>query len=327
MMKFLVCFTFICAQLSQVFCSSSECKKHSAWQDSFVASDLFDVELISEVASFLNLPRKQFSFRSRGCCLLRSYQFDFIGFRERSYHWVAPYPYEDCNVTLRPFYIATTPVTIRLWEMVRKGASGHALPAVRGKPDQPVTGVGALTMQEWIDTLNRSEMGSVSGHFRLPTAYEWQFVARGGRLDAPFAWGHDREDGGRYAWTKTSSSMLRIPPEVARLEPNDYGVFDMTGLIWELVDLKAPMGAFEVCACGGSFLEPLGGEASTGYPSVVDSKWNGSDTGTLQTGFVTQFFGDQNSGRPDPSGDDFGFRLVWDPKPRFNVVERAVCED
>jgi sulfatase modifying factor 1 len=75
---------------------------------------------------------------------------------------------------------------------------------------------------------------------RLPTEAEWEFAARGGLEGARFTWGDDPEDAalpranywhGEFPWRARRGYGSTAP--VASFPPNDYGLFDAAGNVWE----------------------------------------------------------------------------------------------
>ncbi len=66
--------------------------------------------------------------------------------------------------------------------------------------------------------------------YRLPTEAEWEYACRAG-AETAFAWGRNENVLGSYAWIKTNSSGKNHP--VGSLKPNDLGLFDMHGNLWE----------------------------------------------------------------------------------------------
>jgi formylglycine-generating enzyme required for sulfatase activity len=74
----------------------------------------------------------------------------------------------------------------------------------------------------------------------LPSEAEWEFAARGGLEQKPFAWGDTLMPGGRpmanywegeFPWAK-SAGFTRTSP-VGAFPPNGYGLYDMIGNVWE----------------------------------------------------------------------------------------------
>ena len=66
--------------------------------------------------------------------------------------------------------------------------------------------------------------------FRLPTAAEWQLACRAGTR-TNWSFGDADELVDRYAWTMSNSGIRTHP--VRSLRPNDLGLFDCHGNVWE----------------------------------------------------------------------------------------------
>jgi sulfatase modifying factor 1 len=76
----------------------------------------------------------------------------------------------------------------------------------------------------------------------LPTEAEWEFAARGGVEGAVFAWGDHHFPGGRpmantwqgeFPWQNLKLDGFEGTSPVGSFPPNGYGLFDMTGNVWE----------------------------------------------------------------------------------------------
>ena len=76
----------------------------------------------------------------------------------------------------------------------------------------------------------------------LPTEAEWEFAARGGLEGAAFAWGDEQFPDGRpqantwqgeFPWQNLKLDGFEGTSPVGSFAPNGYGLFDMTGNVWE----------------------------------------------------------------------------------------------
>jgi len=67
---------------------------------------------------------------------------------------------------------------------------------------------------------------------RLPTAAQWEYAARAGS-DTAFACGHHEACLGPAAWYQLNADLHTHP--VKQKAPNKWGLYDMTGNVWEWV--------------------------------------------------------------------------------------------
>jgi formylglycine-generating enzyme required for sulfatase activity len=67
---------------------------------------------------------------------------------------------------------------------------------------------------------------------RLPTEDEWEYAAAGGLTRPEFPWGDAMPDSTRANY---GGSRLKRPTDVARYQPNGFGLHDMAGNVWELL--------------------------------------------------------------------------------------------
>jgi formylglycine-generating enzyme required for sulfatase activity len=128
--------------------------------------------------------------------------------------------------------------------------------------------------------------------FRLPTAAEWEFACRSGAKSVwSFGNGVDLLD--RYGWTMSNSGIRSHP--VRTLRPNELGLFDSHGNVWEWcqdrVDFRGiemPLEAGESEVVRDDAFRPLRGGTFLNDPVNVGSAaaiWNPPGNHTGADGF------------------------------------------
>ena len=126
-------------------------------------------------------------------------------------------------VTLSDYYICTTEVTQELWSAVM-GANPSQYPY---SSQNPVECVSWFNCQTFITTLNQ-----LTGlNFRFPTEAEWEFAARGGNRSMGYQYSGSNNVM-EVAWCPGNGSRQK-PYPVARLAPNELGLYDMSGNVAE----------------------------------------------------------------------------------------------
>ncbi len=85
-------------------------------------------------------------------------------------------------------------------------------------------------------------MDSTSDGYRLPYYNEWMMFARGGDKKNKAPWGDSAnyKDALKYARFGTGGENREATEPVGQLQPNGYGLYDIFGLVWELVLLEGP---------------------------------------------------------------------------------------
>ena len=126
------------------------------------------------------------------------------------------------QVTLSDYYIGETEVTQELWVAVM----GNNPSRFTGNSRNPVEEVSWYDCIEFIQELNRL----TGKRFRLPTEAEWEFAARGGSNSKGYKYsGSNNIDD--VAWYDGNSGGMTH--EVATCAPNELGIYDMSGDVWE----------------------------------------------------------------------------------------------
>lgn len=125
------------------------------------------------------------------------------------------------QVTVSSFSIGKYEVTQEEWQAVM-GNNPSSSKGVK----RPVEKVSWKGCQEFIRKLN-----TMTGkHFRLPTEAEWEYAARGGNKSIGYKYaGSDNLD--RVAWYVSNSGSTTH--DIGQKSPNELGLYDMTGNVWE----------------------------------------------------------------------------------------------
>lgn len=135
------------------------------------------------------------------------------------------------EATLQDFKIAETEVTTELWNAVMGYVPvGNHL----SNPRRPVANVSWFDAQEFLLRL-RELTGKP---FRLPTEDEWEYAARGGHRSVGYVFSGSNFSADVAVCTtrnKDGEAVRPQPADVASKLPNELGLYDMSGGVWEWV--------------------------------------------------------------------------------------------
>jgi formylglycine-generating enzyme required for sulfatase activity len=147
------------------------------------------------------------------------------------------------NNEINDFYIGKYPVTQRQWVEVMDDNPSY----FKGCDDCPVESVSWNDAQEFIKKLNEITKKT----YRLPSEKEWEYAAKGGEMSLgyDFSGSNNIND---VAWHWDNAGRKTRP--VGQKRPNELGLYDMNGNVWEWCDdLYDEGGSFRVYR-GGSWL-------------------------------------------------------------------------
>lgn len=125
----------------------------------------------------------------------------------------------------QPFYLGQYAVTQAQWEAVMGYNPSH----FQGDPKRPVESISWDEAQGFLEKLTAQE-GQM--RYRLPTEAEWEYAARAGTTTV-YSFGDDPAPLRAYAWYRDNAQGTTHA--VGQRQPNDWGLYDMFGNVWEWV--------------------------------------------------------------------------------------------
>lgn len=169
------------------------------------------------------------------------------------------------KVTISTFLMGKYEITQAQWRAVMNDEA-----IVKSKNGNcPVVNVSWDEIQTFISLLNKK----TGRKFRLPTEAEWEYAARGGKLNTGSKYSGSQELDS-VAWHRENSGG-RIHP-VGKLKPNELGIYDMIGNAWEYCsDWYAD---YE----GDNLVNPHGPD-SGGFHVIRGGGWNTASHGCRST--------------------------------------------
>ena len=173
----------------------------------------------------------------------------------------------------RAFYLGRTPVTQEQWQAAKVESNPSRFTVGSDRPSHPVDNVSWKMVESF----------NTKTDLRLPTEAEWEYACRAGSTTSLYgklnniAW-HQKNSGGKTH-------------EVRKKLPNDLGLFDMLGNVWEWcqdrgdgiddpgiaikVDPTGPETGDRRVLRGGSFdTDPIKFSASLKRPQLLEGRPN-----------------------------------------------------
>jgi len=157
------------------------------------------------------------------------------------------------NVRISPFLLGVTEVT-QSQHMAVMGTNPSHFSKYGGGKDQvagqstdrhPVETVSWLDAIKYCNALSKQDRlmpyYDIAGDnvrvpiikgpgYRLPTEAEWEYACRAGK-ESRYSFGDDQSEMRDYAWCVSNAASTTHP--VGEKRPNDFGLYDMHGNVWE----------------------------------------------------------------------------------------------
>lgn len=196
------------------------------------------------------------------------------------------------KVDIRSFSLGKYAVTNKEYRAYMK-AAGVSAPSHIDKDgfnldNQPVGGISWEDARAYCQWLAK-ETGQP---YRLPSDDEWEYAARGGHEGRRFPWGEALDP------KLTCFGGVAAPVAVGSFAPNDYGLYEMLGNMWQW--------------CADLYEEKSGGDKAVNKPTGKDTALNRCLRGGsyLTTNVLNMWIAYRHEDPPDLRHECLGFRVA-----------------
>jgi formylglycine-generating enzyme required for sulfatase activity len=196
-------------------------------------------------------------------------------------------------VTLaRPLAVGKFEVTFEEWDICVVNGWCAANPDKFGRGKQPAINISWLDAQDYVRWLSEA----TGKQYRLLSEAEWEYVARANSATI-FPWGDEVGSGHANCQACGNDFDNKKTVEVGSFQPNGFGLYDMTGNVWEWC-----ADAAELRYDGA----PVDGTARSGKPDspriLRGGAWN---SGPVNVRLTARY-----AAAPSSRHDDIGFRIA-----------------
>ena len=210
--------------------------------------------------------------------------------------------YPQHSVTIAPFYMGKFAITQAQWNAIATLPKiNHDLdpdPANLKGADRPVEQISWFEAVEFCDRLSQK----TGNPYRLPSEAEWEYACRAG-TKTPFHFGETistnlaNYEGNQIYGSGKKGQYRKQTTDVGSFSPNDFGLYDMHGNIWEWCS-DFWHGNYDGAPIYGSVWEA----GDSGHRLVRGGSWNYNSRNCRSA--------NRRRSRPEHYNDPFGFRVV-----------------